>query len=299
MVDFSFRDHVFIVGPTRTGTTALFRALSRVPGITPTKIKELNYFFEGNSSQEYSEFLSGNTEKFSLEASPEYFVYSDSVSKKVYDFDSNSRIVVVLRDPVERLESILNHILMKRSPGKYSGLKQLLGLQIKEEPARLSERDRFALLESDYAIHMGHWIEKFESTNIMILFYEELFSPDLLDRICSFLNLSSEGVELTEENKTRIVKNIRLHKLAQKINMSMEQFLNKFPLIRRLIRSLYYSINEKPKNENNCLSVQEIKELYCYYGRNNLLLKQQLRYLNVLDERFPKWLQSDELSQRK
>ena len=101
-----------IVGAQKAGTTALYEYLSKHPQIQSTKEKELHYF---NCEARYklgikfyrSLFQLGTNSKLTFDASPGY-LNNANAPKRIYAHNPNVKIIILLRDPVERAYSAWN-----------------------------------------------------------------------------------------------------------------------------------------------------------------------------------------------
>ena len=101
-----------IIGAQKAGTTALYEYLSKHPQIQPTKEKELHYFDSEDryklGSQFYrSLFQCGTNSKLTFDASGGYLNH-DKAPGRIYAHNPNIKIIVLLRDPVERAYSAWN-----------------------------------------------------------------------------------------------------------------------------------------------------------------------------------------------
>lgn len=101
------------VGAQKGGTTALFNYFSYHPGIVRSRIKEINFF---NCDANYSRGISFyhsffprrtpfNIGKLTLDITPGYIVNADKTAKRIYDYNPNMRIIILLRDPITRAYS--------------------------------------------------------------------------------------------------------------------------------------------------------------------------------------------------
>lgn len=101
-----------IVGAQKAGTTALYEYLSKHPQIQPTKEKELHYF---DSEDRYklgidfyrSLFQLDINSKLTFDASAGYLANA-KVPERIYAHNPNIKIIILLRDPVERAYSAWN-----------------------------------------------------------------------------------------------------------------------------------------------------------------------------------------------
>lgn len=102
---------VFILGAQKSGTTTLFDILSGVPIFSPSRVKEPGYFsknkFYKQGEDWYFRNFDLNSRKFIIEATPEYLYYP-CVAERIFKFNSESKFVVVLREPSSRAYSAWN-----------------------------------------------------------------------------------------------------------------------------------------------------------------------------------------------
>ncbi|MFC2096494.1 sulfotransferase [Bacteroidota bacterium] len=131
------KPNFFIVGAAKSGTTSLYNYLGQHPDIYFSPIKEPNYFSDDIDISKFSSIYKRNTfldidkyfSKSKLEElqltfirNPEYYerlfdaeqdfklkgesstsyLYSKSASQNIYSYDPKAKIIVVLRNPMER-----------------------------------------------------------------------------------------------------------------------------------------------------------------------------------------------------
>lgn len=102
--------NLFIPGAMRSGTTMMFDALQHHPLITTGSMKEFFYFDFGIDSglgnmsyaKEFPsiEILQKGV-KYVMEGTPSY-IYHEKAMQRIYEFDPNVHVIVMLRDPVDR-----------------------------------------------------------------------------------------------------------------------------------------------------------------------------------------------------
>jgi len=100
--------NLFIVGVPKGGTTSLWRYLDRHPAIYMSRVKEPNFFLAPDApvavptEEEYRQLFAGaSTERWLGEASPRYFA-DPRVPGRIRRAVPEARILITLRDPVER-----------------------------------------------------------------------------------------------------------------------------------------------------------------------------------------------------
>jgi hypothetical protein len=111
------KPNLFIVGAPRCGTSALHDFLGQHPDIFMSDPKELNYFgtdlpmgFRPELVQdEYlSVFTTARDERYVGESSVKY-LSSVRAAREIREFDPSSRIIIMLRNPVDMMHSLHNH----------------------------------------------------------------------------------------------------------------------------------------------------------------------------------------------
>ena len=145
------KPNLFIVGAAKAGTTSIYKYLSEHPDIYMSPIKEPNFFgsdiswedfrhdYKINTQLDFDKYFSKkklihkhiafiedinlymklfrNGEDFKIlgEASTSY-LYSKLAAKEIYKFNPTAKIIIILRDPLERT---ISHYLMDYSSKKY------------------------------------------------------------------------------------------------------------------------------------------------------------------------------------
>lgn len=98
----------FIIGAPKSGTTSLYYYLNQHPDICMSIPKEPRYIELRNKSDfktSYKEaFRHWSGEKALGEASPTY-LFVPYVAKRLYQYSPNVRLIVILRDPIDRAYS--------------------------------------------------------------------------------------------------------------------------------------------------------------------------------------------------
>jgi len=173
----------FIVGAPKAGTTSLFYYLNKNKGICMSSIKEPNFF----SSQElkiqkiyYDSLILDNLKEYERiftpknkqqiigEASVSYLFYPN-VANRIFDYNPRSKIIIILRDPVERAFS---HYSMDLRLGHIKqSLDELFDLGLNNKDNLFFQQ---YILLGQYYEQVNRYIEVFGRENICVKFYDEL-----------------------------------------------------------------------------------------------------------------------------
>ena len=243
--------NTFIVGFPKSGTTSLHYYLNQHPDVCMSNIKEPNFF----SSNEIAELYYDNTviktmsdyiklfdhpnNKILGESSVSYIYYS-SVAKKIFNYNNNAKIIIILRNPVDRAFS---HFLMDNRLG-------YCNINFKEV---ISNPKKYPLFYQQY-VDIGHYYEKikvyidiFKKENIKILIYEDFIkeTQKYVNEVFDFLEIKRFKVDISPKNSYEKPSNFILEKLYKfKI---LRYLFNLLPVfLINAIKSIFFKGVSKP-----------------------------------------------------
>ena len=110
--------NLFVVGAAKAGTTSLWRYLAAHPDVFMARVKE-PHFFSGQGTtlypgirdeDAYLRLFVNAGARFRGEASPSY-LWWEPAAARIKEASADARIVIALRDPVERAYSVYWHSL--------------------------------------------------------------------------------------------------------------------------------------------------------------------------------------------
>ncbi|KHE71456.1 sulfotransferase [Halobacillus sp. BBL2006] len=246
--------NLFIVGAAKSGTTALYNYLNAHPEVFMSSTKEPHFFcqkyidlpLKGPGDLENQKkwitnqvkykkiFNQYNSEKVAGEASTQYLYYYNT-AKELHSFNPNAKIIIMLRDPIDRAVSAYTH-LKRDLREKYSFDEGL-----RKEEYRIDNNYEFIWHYKNvglYSKQVKKYIEVFGEDNVKVIIYEN-FKKDLdanLYEIYKFLGIN-EKVRIKNRgakyNVSGVPKNKFINYLANEKN-----FLKKIlkPIIPSNIR---------------------------------------------------------------
>jgi hypothetical protein len=189
-----------VIGVQRGGTTSFYDALAQHPLILPALVKEVNFFglhYERGLSWYRAHFprdLSGDRQAVTGEATP-YYLFDPRAPARVHSMLPDARLLVLLRDPVDRAWS---HYLRERRMGRET---LSFGDAIEREGERLaSEGDDFDaphhrfrsyLARGTYADQLDRWLARFPREQLLIVRSESFYSDprEVITQAQIFLDL--------------------------------------------------------------------------------------------------------------
>jgi hypothetical protein len=112
--DVSNRPNLFIVGAMKCGTTIMCDFLAEHPDVAIAPAKEIHYFsmhFDKGEEWYLQQFKQDKKVRYTVDASPTYFDTCNSVliPQLIKSVSPECKIMIMIRDPVERLISHFNH----------------------------------------------------------------------------------------------------------------------------------------------------------------------------------------------
>ncbi len=258
--------NLFIVGAPKTGTTSLHHYLKAHPQIFMSTMKEPNYFSQNFVSTKnpnitirdtniyLSLFHKVKDEKFVGESSVSYLSIpevSQIISKKI----PNARIIISLRDPVERMFSAY---LMHQ---KINNLNPIFYEEIKNEMEHFDENIYPRLLRNGlYYDDVKNYLDTFGKKQVKILIFENWIKnpKNVIQEICEFLNVKNSLKNFEAESYNKYIptiprgtlgqfilkKGIEHNKITKILPSSAKQFVAN-NILSKPITKLKMTINER------------------------------------------------------
>ena len=169
------------IGPAKTGSSWLHEVLSRHPNIYMTKAKELYFFdryFERGLAWYETQFHGAGPEHTIVgEACPLYLPSPETPPRISACLGDNVRLMVTLRDPVERAFS--HYLYMLKRGNEPSTFRRAL----KRRPE--------LICSGMYATHLRRYLRYFDRDTIYIAFFDDLRRDPqaFLDQLLSWLQM--------------------------------------------------------------------------------------------------------------
>lgn len=208
-----------VIGSAKSGTTSLYQYLIQHPQILPAITKEIAFFDTQRYSNGIDWYLSHfpqltDDENFLTgEATPSY-LNRYGVAEKLFKVLPNVKLIVILRNPIERTISAYYH--SKKDNGELRSLIEVIdsemeiikGMSDPSDMMNLSNRRkanyRFEpryLVWSLYYYFLKKWINIFPREQFLILNSNDFYAktPAVMERVFDFLGLPNN--QLTEYPK--------------------------------------------------------------------------------------------------
>lgn len=186
-----------VVGPQKTATTWLFEKLSPLPNLSTTIRKEIFFwdrYFERGFKWYEQQFNTNNSnvshDVIYCEFAPSLFESKEALDR-LKKCHPHLKIVITLRDPIERQYSLYLH--HRRAGRLYGGFEE--------------EFTESNLLGSMYKDYLPKWIDAFSDQNVKVFLYEDLINDfeNSFPRLLEFIG--QNNVDLSSVRHQQRVNN--------------------------------------------------------------------------------------------
>lgn len=213
--------NLFIVGAAKSGTTALYYLLSQHPGICIPIVKEPNYFSNIATNSDPVKPGSGpgdggtvwirNQEEYhklynaerhhtlKLDASVSY-LYSTTAASQIASYDPESKIIIVLRNPIERAFSHYKHLLRDgRETVSFSEA-------VKLEQNRMQKGWEFSWHLTNMGMYHDQvlrYLDHFGREQVRIFLFEDIKDniSAVIEHITEFAGLEPHGYDFEQQER--------------------------------------------------------------------------------------------------
>ena len=214
----------FIVGAPKAGTTSLYHYLDAHPDIEMSSKKEPDFFSDADLQKQgmyYSEVRINNLSKYNAlfkredvqlrgEASVSYLYYPD-VPSKIKEYNSESKIIIMLRNPIDRAFS---HYLMDYRLGLVTdSFETIINNKSKHKNAHLHYQQYLSV--SEYYSQIERYLDVFGKSKVHIIDYENFKNntEEIIKEVFIFLGLNSDfsltgrcsGIPYTVHEEEKII----------------------------------------------------------------------------------------------
>jgi len=161
--------NLLIIGAQKCGTTSLHAYLDRHPDVYMAAEKELDFFIADRAWRNGPDWYAGRFRDDAVvrgEASPNYTGWPvwDGVPERAARVVPDARLVYVVRDPLERIES---HYLQRRlEDGERGDIAAAIG--------DVDDPQNLFVARSRYATQLECWLEHFPQERVLVLPAEDL-----------------------------------------------------------------------------------------------------------------------------
>lgn len=294
--------NLVIAGVGKAGTTSLFRWLGRHPDVCASAVKETDHFaplrHEGGRVGPLADYAATvahcGDQRWRLEASPAYCYGGEPVVRALRATLQDPRIVLCLRDPVDRLWS--NHRDL-HSRGSLPPGMDMAAFVAACARLRASGEDRLPRHRAYRGLSIGHyeeyvpiWLDAF-GDDLRVVFFDDLVADPagVVAGLCRWLGIDAAGAAGLVDgahNRTVRHRSEALRRLAYGLNTLGRPVLRSRSGIVRALRTTYERLNAIP--EEPALDPAVRSDLAAAHAPGLAVLADALRAAGYRD--LPPWL---------
>jgi hypothetical protein len=200
----------FIVGAPRAGTTSLYLYLEKIPAVYMSRVKEPCYFAPNYVRRDPARFLKDKKEYLRLfenasghiavgEATP-FYLWDPDAPKLIHQSVPHARIIMILRDPIERAYS--RYMIMKKYSAdmKSSFYDELMRDYKRQE--KLGGRSTYEYVEFGmYYEQVKRYFDIFGREQVKVIIFEEFVQhlEQTVNEVLAFLGVKYTVRAITEQ----------------------------------------------------------------------------------------------------
>lgn len=279
----------FLVGAPKAATSSLHYYLGQHPEIYMSELKEPHYFCEDFKQdnndfglnqlplimrdEDYLRLFEGGADAAILGDASTTNFYSALAAQKIAEFNTDARILIVLREPVSLINSWYQY-LRYYSHENIDSITDALNAEAERKVGRRVPGNVFfrhflyyrEIVRFD--THINRYLEAFPLNQVLVLILDDIVA-DLdgqIRRVCSFLGVDDEFCfDLsTRVNERKSAKNPSLKYFVDKSTFKLQRKLlkHKDAAAIQLIHKLYSAVflDDRGGDNENILSKESMSE---------------------------------------
>ncbi|CAG5076342.1 sulfotransferase domain-containing protein [Parvicella tangerina] len=222
-----------IIGAMKSGTTFLYHYLDNHPEVNMSRIQEVNYFAKHyyRSKWFYRSFFPFKKENKLTGESGIYYLFHPKVAERVKKFNPNLKLIVLMRNPVDRAYSHYNQIKEIDPADSFDEAIKLESDRAMKHLDLMNQKEHYRSVEFEtwsyanrgkYGTQLKRWLDQFPKEQFLFIKSEEMFENpgQTLVNVQEFLGVPNHNYEnITPQNQRNY---------AQEILPETKQFLDDF-----------------------------------------------------------------------
>lgn len=252
--------NLLVIGVPKAGTGSLYGYLSQHPEMCASDEKEVGYFNYFNPSrrqgpvpplEDYRKHFSHcRGERYAFEATPTYSYGGQPVIDGIRSTLERPRIVLSLRNPVDRLWSAYTFQRELGNFTQFRGFEEYVSAceQRRREGTDLVPRDHMhGLYIGLYAEFVPLWLDAF-GEDIRVIFTDDLTRDphEVVRELCRWLDIDDQvvtGLDLAPRNRTQHPRSTRAARIVYSVKRSAERRGALPSAVREPVRRAYQRLN--------------------------------------------------------
>lgn len=294
--------NLLIAGVTKAGTTSLFAYLVQHPNICGSLGKGTAYFspllYEDATLPPLHDYANHfkhcESQTYRLEATLNYWYGGARVISAIKSHLNDPRVVISLRDPVDRLWSSYKMHKGRGTIARTTSFASYVGecerLWVEGNDLAPNNRHYRALRTGTYSAYFTEWAEAL-GDHLRIVFFEDLVADPMtvVSDLCHWLEIDEQvcrEFDYSVHNKAVVHRSGLVQRLAMRLNGLGWRLLRRQPRLHESLRNAYELVNASQfKEEIDPGTRQHLEDFYRGSNEQLVLELSELGY-----ERLPSWL---------
>lgn len=221
-----FRPIFFVVGAQKAGTTTIYALMRQHVDLFLPDLKESHFFSLPSPEHHYKDTAADRMNKTAIRSQQSYaalfedsgtrvcgevcptYLYPDFVAERISNSIPNAKIIIMLRNPIDRTFSAYRHM---KSRGAETALSFDEALALEPEHIKAGWQGMAHYTNASlYYSQVKRYYEHFPASNIHIVKFEEFVKDPIAEtnRALEFLGVSPlpEAATIRQTNKTHVVE---------------------------------------------------------------------------------------------
>ncbi|MEO9965623.1 MAG: sulfotransferase [Reichenbachiella sp.] len=287
-----------IIGAAKAGTTAMYNYLIQHPNIFMPKVKEPKFFcfrdleckWTGPGDrkayknyitkiEDYEKLFHEVKDETAIGEATPWYLYSSYAADGIKSNIPNAKLIIILRNPVERAFSHYKHL---KSLGRETSKNFIDALNAESKRKELGWGWTWLYKErGKYFEQVKYYLDRFDRDKIKIFFYEDFIEDNqsVINEVCDFVGVSPLVITMEKKNQRTIPKFPTVHSFLKRTRISRLFSYNKIEKL--LVKSGFRGqVPEKLTADNR-------QFLYNYYKEDIIKLEA------LLDVKLDRWKLND------
>ena len=246
--------NTIIIGAQKAGTTTLYNWLAQHPDVYgPKGMKDFPFFCDDMYYEKGIKWFATNysqykNQKIILHGSVNYLYFSQVSAQRIYQYNSNTKLIALLRNPVDRAYSAF---WQQKKVGNENIDDFSYAVEKEKERCKGTFQDQANLTYIDhgfYAHQLKKYYETFPSTNIKVIIFEEMIrnNAETVSDLYKFMGIDSYfKPNYVVKNESGLPRFKIINNLLQK-GIKFDSIKNLLPInYRILIKNMLRELNTR------------------------------------------------------
>ena len=228
------RPNFLIVGAAKAATTSLHHWLGQHPEVCMSRVKEPEYFADGyglNDWDKYLQLFEEGSGKKAVGESSTVYLSSPECAERIHSALENPKILIILRNPVDRAFSMYRWMVMKgwESIGRFEDALQA------EESRFLDPRFRegnayfwgsMYVRAGQYSDQVKRYFDTFGKESVRVYLFDDLVArpKDVYQDVCQFLDVAPDFVpDFSRQNVSLSPRSVRIQHSLRRLHVWLKK----------------------------------------------------------------------------